>query len=169
MNLRIRLMTWSRLPLAAAVALAWGFGHFELGAWLFTVGLFTKAADTFLGDRLGCPIPADDKLYRWVAIGFNLMATMGLTIGMFSAAMAREISWCLAIVPFSATSSIMLASSLFVRPHSKFAKVRSGVVSAILALCLAPVASTLVIFLCSFWIASGEAYKLCVYKTAETR
>lgn len=165
----IRMLTCSRLLFGAGAAVLWAFGRFEAGAWIFVIGLFTKAADTYLADRTGCPILADDNLYRWVAIMFNMMATVGLTVGMFNAAMAHKISWWLAIMPFFLTGNLMLISSFFVRPHSKIAKVRSGAVSAILALCLAPLTSPLVLLMASFWIGSGECYKLYVYETAETR
>lgn len=169
MTLWIRLLTWSRLPLAAAITLCWAYGKFEIGAHLFALGLLTKGADTSLADRLDCPIPADDWLYRMVAVCFNAAATVGLSIGFGSMAMHGKLSWTVAALPLIITVALMGLTRLFVKPHSLTAKVRSGVVSAILALCLTPVASTMVVILCLFWIVSGEGYKLCAYKTAPTR
>lgn len=170
MHLWIRVVTWSRILLACAVALAWTFGHFELGAWFFAAGLLTKAADTPLSVWRQCPILTDDWLYRLVAVMFNAAAVVGLAAGYAHMAMQDKMHWVAAALLVATTASLMAITRLYVKPHSLLAKARSGFISALVLFFAAPYAPIWLSFTSLGLIWLGEGYKLMYYsQTAETR
>ncbi len=158
-------MTWSRLPIAAAVAIAWGLGWFELGAYLFALGLLTKAVDTPLSVAWKCPIPADDKPYRMVAVMFNATAVIGLTAAHGNMAYYGKMSWAMAALPLVTTAALMAITRLFVKPHSLIAKARSGLVSFIVIFFAAPDMPHYLVMVSLGLIWLGECYKVIYYTT----
>lgn len=173
MQLWIRLITWSRIPFATAVALSWMFGKFELGAWMFAIGLLTKAADTPLSVWRKCPIPANDEFYRLVAMLFNGAAVVSITAGYSIVAYYRgNTPWLISpllftLLPLLTTATLLTVSRIFIKPHSLLAKARSGVISAVVLLFVAPF-SPLWLSMASFgFIWLGEGYKVLYYANSQ--
>lgn len=168
MTLWIRLLAWSRLPLAAAVAIMWVFGWFEVGAWLFAIGLLTKALDTPLSVWQKCPIPADDELYRLVAAIFNAAAVVGLTAG-FCNLRSSSIAAILPILPLAITAAIMAITRLFVKPHSVIAKARSEFISCVVVAFAAPMVPLYLSFISLGIIGLGNSFKVLYYADNKTK
>jgi len=172
MNLWIRMLTWSRLLLGAGAGACFACGHFTVGAILFTIGLFTKAIDTPLAEWRKCPIPADDKLYRLVAVLFNGAAFFGLMFGLCRMAYSDELSWLYPILLLAINGGLMSVSLLGkwiprVRPHSTFAKLRSGIISLVIVAFVHPFVPFWIGVIADVCIGVGEWSKVVYYSRQE--
>ena len=145
---------------------------FTYGAIFFAIGLFTKMVDIPMSVWSGRPIPADDEVYRIVAVAFNGSAFFGLMYGLCEMASTSELSWLYPVLLLAINGALMSVSLLgrwvpWVRPHSYFAKWRSGVISfAMMCLVLSVAYSPLVgviTLLSAVFFAGDVAYKAHYY------
>ena len=129
-----KLLIDMRAIFGISAGFAYAGGSFLLGAVFFLCGLFLKLIDLPYAKLIGDLVPADDKEYRISAIIFNGSAFAGLLYGLGTLAYAGKTPWISPIFLLALPAVLMSVSLLgkwipWVRPHSAFAKIRSGLIS----------------------------------------
>jgi phosphatidylglycerophosphate synthase len=122
------VFTATRMPLGAFVAWAFFRGRFTLGLGLYAAGLFTDVFDGWVARRYNGETSWGK---RYDAI-FDMFFNASSTIGYMAGALYHWGNWLSALAPVACTGGLVALSRPWIEPGSLAAKIRSGVIRAVL-------------------------------------
>lgn len=122
------VFTAVRMPLGALVAWAFLQGRFTLGLGLYATGLFTDVFDGWVARRYN----GESSWGKQYDAIFDMFFNASSTIGYMAGALYYWGNWLSALAPVACTGGLVAVSRPWIGPGSLVAKIRSGVIRAVL-------------------------------------